>query len=200
MVGEPKGILKFLDYHLCLQGQRMVTALSSSLPLMQPPTVELTRTSDARVLWELQLCQPILRERHVIIDAPQLRHLVIQLIVLVSDRWFNSPVLVMKRTSSVNSCSLCTRSPPWRPRAIYQALESTCRLDSCLGGAGVVPVVFTERIELLGFTKQLPDGAGLSFEWWYGTLWFHFEKLDPTVGGEVESIARGMCRVAVSRI
>jgi hypothetical protein len=45
-------------------------------------------------------------------------------------------------------------------------------------------------IELLEFTKRLPDGEG--FKWWYGMLWFHFEKLDPIVQGEVERIAREM--------
>ena len=45
-------------------------------------------------------------------------------------------------------------------------------------------------IELLEFTKGSPDAE--RFRWWYGTLWFHFEKLDPTVRGEVERIAREM--------
>ena len=45
-------------------------------------------------------------------------------------------------------------------------------------------------IELLEFTRGLSDGEGS--RWWYGTLWFHFEKLDHTVRGEVERIAREM--------
>ena len=45
-------------------------------------------------------------------------------------------------------------------------------------------------IELLEFTKGSPDAE--RFRWWYGTLWFHFEKLDPTVQSEVERIATEM--------
>lgn len=47
----------------------------------------------------------------------------------------------------------------------YQTLESTCSLDF---------------------------GRGEGFKWWYGTLWFHFNKLDPTIRSEVESIAKDM--------
>jgi len=45
-------------------------------------------------------------------------------------------------------------------------------------------------IELLEFARGLADGEGL--KWWYGTLWFHYDKLDTTVREEVERIAKDM--------
>ena len=43
-------------------------------------------------------------------------------------------------------------------------------------------------IELLEVTRGLSGGEG----WWYGTLWFHYDKLDTMVRDEVERIARDM--------
>ena len=45
-------------------------------------------------------------------------------------------------------------------------------------------------VEILEFTRGLPDGEGL--KWWYWMLWFHYDKLDTTVQDEVERVARDM--------
>ena len=45
-------------------------------------------------------------------------------------------------------------------------------------------------IDLLEFTRRLADGEGL--KWWYGTLWFHHDKLDAKARDEVERIAKDM--------
>ena len=81
-------------------------------------------------------------------------------------------------------------SPEWRkhivPRfwalLVYspQVPEGRASLRWCLRNA----------IDLLKFTRGLSDGEGL--KWWYGTLWFHYDKLDATVRSEVERIARDM--------
>ena len=45
-------------------------------------------------------------------------------------------------------------------------------------------------LDLLEYTRGLAGGEGL--KWWYGTLWFHYDKPDTTVREEVERIAREM--------
>ena len=82
------------------------------------------------------------------------------------------------------------RSPEWRSHIVtkfwkmfaYSFLVDE-KLESfawCLRNA----------IELLDFMRGLPDGEGL--KWWYGVLWFHYDKLDTTVRDEVERIAKDM--------
>jgi hypothetical protein len=81
------------------------------------------------------------------------------------------------------------RSPKWREHIVprFWSMFAYCNLAEeeesfgwCLRNA----------IELLEFTRGLPVGEGS--KWWYGTLWFHYDKLDTTVRGDVERIARDM--------
>ena len=82
------------------------------------------------------------------------------------------------------------RSPEWRRHIatrFWSTLAHCARVEEeresfrwCLQNA----------IELLEFTRRLADGEGL--KWWYGALWFHYDKLDTMVRDEVERIARDM--------
>jgi len=137
------------------------------------------------------------------------------LIALTSNQWFDSstPVMEPEEMSEfcehlavyiiddalhgdfVQKCSVTIlfgmlRSPEWRKHvaARFWSVLAYCTLVDeeqesfkwCLRNA----------IELLEFTRGLASGEGL--KWWYGTLWFHYDKLDITVRDEVERIARAM--------
>ena len=145
----------------------------------------------------------------------------IRFIALVSDQWFNSPMPIMEQDDRTEFCENLAwfmagsfrphpytrrrliiilfgmlRSPEWRNHIVAKLWslfgewtladewtltdEEDMSFQWCLKNA----------IELLEFTKGSPDAE--KFRWWYGTLWFHFEKLDPTVQGEVERIATEM--------
>ena len=135
---------------------------------------------------------------------------------LISYQWFNSSVPVMKPEEISELCEHLARfivdatarphqdtrrrfltfffgmlrSPEWRSHIVtrlWSLLVEWTLVDEeeesfkwCLQNA----------IELLEFTGRSRDDE--RFKWWYGTLWFHFDKLDPTVRGEVESIAKDM--------
>jgi hypothetical protein len=70
----------------------------------------------------------------------------------------------------------------WRVLAYCTQVRDTESVRWCLQNA----------IELLEFTRGLPDGEGL--KWWYGTLWLCYDKLDATVRDEVKRIAADMLR------
>ena len=133
---------------------------------------------------------------------------------LAHDQWFNPPVSIMKPEEVTEFCERLAlvmidvgkpapdtrklfflvffgmlRSPEWRNHIVarlWSVLAHWTLADEersfkwCLQNA----------IELLDFTRRLPDRQG--FKRWYGTLWFHFDKLDPTVRGEVEGIGTEM--------
>jgi len=137
------------------------------------------------------------------------------LIALTTDQWFNSPEPVMApeemsefcedlavfiiddhfQRSFVQKCSAIIlfgmlRSPEWRKHIVtrFWRMFAYCTLVNeewesfgwCLQNA----------TELLEFTRGLADGEGL--KWWYGALWFHYDKLDTTAREEVEKVAREM--------
>ena len=220
-VGEPKGILKFLDYHLGLQGagedHRDSIAFALVGILNEPHEDQANRlivecrkfncASPSFVRGVRSIMRP---------DSPlTLRGDAACLFVLVSDQWFNSPVPIMEPEEMSEFCEhlavliiddvlhdphtqrcgvtiLCgmLRSQEWRKCIVtrFWSMFAYCILAEeeresfgwCLRNA----------IELLEFTRGLPDGEGL--KWWYGTLWFHHNKLDPAVRDEVQKIARDM--------
>ena len=145
-----------------------------------------------------------------------IREFAIRFIAIVSDQWFNSPVPIMEPVERSEFCeNLATlmvgpvrpgpdtrkrfffvlfgmlRSPEWRNHIVTRLWSLFA--DWTLTDEGDVSFQWCLKnaIELLEFTKGLSDG-GEGFRWWYGTLWFHFEKLEPTVRGEVERIATEM--------
>ena len=223
-IGEPKGILKFLDYHLGLQGagEDHMSSISSALAAIfvesdegrvRRPTVECIRefncTSPSFVRGVLSIMCP---------DTPFLpRRNTANLVALVSNQWFNSPIPIMEPEEMSKFCekfavfvddidsyssdsreSIATiffgmlRSPEWRKHIV-------AKLWSALPYYGAVEEeeesfrwCLRNAIELLEFMRGLPDGEGL--KWWYVTLWFHYDKLDATVRDEAERMARDISR------
>ena len=217
MLGELGEILKFLDHHLRLRGsgENHETSIISAIePIIvrsqyyraDPITVEcignFILTSPSFTGAVRSLMRP-----DTTID---LRLAAIGLIALASEQWFDSttPVEEMSEfcehlavfvndtaiyAGFVKNCGAIIlfeilRSPEWR-KHITTRFWSTLAYSTQLPGE---PESFRwclqNAIELLEFTRGLPDGEGL--KWWYGTLWFHYDKLDATAQVEVERIAK----------
>ena len=214
--GDPKGIVKFLN----LQGAKedyepFINSALGSLVLHHeepsPLTFECTRdfnwTSPSFVRGVLSLMEP----RRPI----ALRGGTGCLIALLSDSWFDRSVPAMGPEEMSKFCErnvtlmddiihtpddksmavtilfgmLC--SPDWRKHIVTRfwrvlayctQVRDTESFRWCLRNA----------VELLEFTRGLPDGEGL--KWWYGTLWLCYDKLDATVRDEVKRIVGDMLR------
>ena len=149
------------------------------------------------------------------------REYAVRFIARAPDQWFNTPVPIMEPEDRsefcenlarlmagtfrphlhTRKCSIVIlfgmlRSPEWRNHIVtgLWSLFGEWTLTDEWALTDEEDVSFQwclkNAIELLEFTKGSPDAEG--FRWWYGTLWFHFEKLDQTVQGEVERIATEM--------
>lgn len=220
-VGEPKEILKFLDYHLGLHGAgedhgpSIGFALDASIVQSggrpDPVIVECLRNFNCA-------SPSFVKGLRLVMDpgcTVRIRGDAIRFIALISDQWFNSTVPVMEPEEMTQFCEhlaaymvddgprlLLTRkrffsillgmlrSPEWRGHIVTRTWSLLADWTLIEEEHESFQWCLQNAIELLEFTKKLPDGEG--FRWWYGTLWFHFEKLDPTVKGEVESIAKDM--------
>ena len=139
----------------------------------------------------------------------------VSLIALTSEQWFRSPIPIMEPEEMSEFCEHiavyiidevrhgeCTRT--WGLTILFEMLHSPeCRkyiIPRFWSMLAHCPHVKEEwepfrwclqnAIELLEFTRGLPDGEGL--KWWYCTLWFHYDKLDTTVRDEVGRIAGDM--------
>ena len=217
---EPTKILKFLDYHFDLQGAEedhmssITFALDAIANILhnQPKSlvVESIRnfncTSPSFVRGVCLMAHPS--------SSAKVLGRTIWLTALISDQWFNSPVPIMKPEEMSKFCEHLAmymvdtgnplpqtrryffivlfgmlRSLEWRNHIVTR-LWSLLANWTLVGEEESFKWCLENAIELLEFTKGLSDGEG--FKWWYGTLWFHFEKLDPTVQGEVERIATEM--------
>lgn len=109
-LGEPKEVLKFLDYHVALQGagEHYVQAIKDAahailLPLQDeedPMTLECVRdfnwTSPSLVKGIRSVMQP-----H---NSPSFRRHIHGLVALVSDRWFNCSAHVMEPEEMPEFC------------------------------------------------------------------------------------------------
>jgi len=221
-VGELGEILKFLAHHLCLQGEgedhrnsigfalKGIVIRSGSYradPLTVKWVANLNRTRPSFVNGVRSMMRPGNSFTHRLYTTG--------LIALTSDQWFDSPIPVMKpeemsefcehlavfvvndhfHREFVQRCSVIIllgmlRSPEWRKYIVtrFWRMLAYCTLvdeecesfEWCLRNA----------MEILAFTRELRDGEGL--KWWYGTLWFHYDKLDTTVRDEVGVIAKDM--------
>ena len=220
-VGEPMEILQFLNRHLGLQGEGKDHASSIAVALnaitstqngrFTPRMVECIKNFDCALPPFVKGMCSMLHP-----SSPALtRGLAIAFIGLISDKWFDSLLPIMEPEEMPKFCEHLAvymfdtilpgpitrrrffpilfgmlRSSEWREHIIPRlwGLLAHCALveeedDSfkwCLQNA----------TKILEFTGRSRDNE--RFKWWYGTLWFHFDKLDPTVRGEVESIARDM--------
>jgi len=218
MLGELKEILKFLDHHLDLQGAGESHGPSISFAIDAIIARSDSYRADSLAVECIRNFTSFVKGMRLVIRPARsfwLRWRVTGLIALTSDQWFSSPVPVMGPEDMAEFCEHIAvfiiddalhvssiqrwgvtilfgilRSPEWRKHIVtrFWCMFAYCatveeRLESfrwCLQNA----------IELLGFTRGLPDGEGL--KWWYGTLWFHYDKLDITAREEVERIARDM--------
>ena len=218
---KPQKLLKFLDHHLGLQGtgEDHIFSISYTLdatlvlsgrrpvPLVLESIMSYNCASPSFVRGMRSIMRPT--------TINYVREYAARFIALVSDQWFNSPIPIMEPEDRSEFCENLAwfmtgptrphldtrkllivilfgmlRSPEWRNHIATRFWsvfaewtlvdEEDASFQWCLKNA----------IELLEFTKGSPDAEG--FKWWYGTLWFHFEKLDPTVRGEVERIATEM--------
>ena len=220
-VGEPKEVLKFLDYHLGLQGAGEDHKVSIAAALVATSSHQDGRPSPlvAQCIRNFNCASPsfIKGMRSMIHSSTpgQTRSCAILSLALMSDQWFNSPVPVMKPEEMSEFCErlaqfvvndsrlpvttwrgfFCIlfgmlRSSEWRNHIdtrLWSLLAHWTLVDD---EEGSLKWCLQNAVELLEFTRRLPNGEG--FKWWYGTLWFHFDKLDPTVRGEVERIAKDM--------
>ena len=215
--GEPKEILKFIDYHVGLQGAKEVHesyisyAMASLVRIGSPDPLtfqcfrDFNWTSPSFVRGVCSMVHPC--------RPTELRGDTTTLISLLSDSWFSCSVLTTELEEMPNfsehiaefmdgivhepsvKIEIVTilfgmlRSPEWRNHiatGFWRALAYCAQVRDtesaiwCLQNA----------IELLEFTRALPDGEGL--KWWYGTLWLRYDKLDTTVRDEVKRIAADM--------
>jgi len=221
-VGEPKEILKFLDYHLGLQGagedhrSSIALALGATIitshnnrpvPLIVASIRKFDCASPSFVRGMRSIVHP---------SGPSLlRSWAIGFIAIISDQWFNSPAPVMEPEEMSEFCEHLAvsmidcvvfrpvtmkrgvtiffgmlRSTEWRSHIVTRSWSILAHCTLAEEDQESFRWCLQNAIELLEFTRQLPDGEGL--KWWYGTLWFHFDKLDPTARSEVERIARDM--------
>ena len=219
VVGELGDILKFLDYHLHLQGVgkdhefSIMTAMRAIVVMSEnfradPLTAECIRnfilTSPSFAKGVRSMMNPD--------NAFGLRMTAIGLIALTSDKWFDSPAPVEEMSEFCEHLAvfmidnvireefvrmfgaailfemLC--SPEWRKHIVTRFWSMLAYCTTVPGEPEPFKWCLRNAIELLEFTRGLPDGEGL--KWWYGTLWFHYNKLDATVRDEVERIAKEM--------
>ena len=221
-LGEPKEILKFLDYHLGLQGAGedhtssisftlAVIHVESSKRLVNHPTVNCIRKFNCANPSFVRGVRSIMRP-----DRPRkLLRKAAGLVALISDQWFNSPVPVMEPEEMSEFCEHLTAFAIYGDtrgidtrRSIVTILfgmlrspdwrkHIATRLWSVFANCGLVGEesfrwCLRNAIELLEFMRGLPGGEGL--KWWYVTLWFHYDKLDTVVRDEAERIAKDMSR------
>jgi len=221
-VGEPKEIFKFLGYHLGLQGAGEDHTPSIDLALEALHEELLEHRANPLIVQCAQgfncTSPPFVRGMRSVMDpdgSVDLRWKAASLISFISDQWFNSPVPIMDPGEMPEFCEHLTvlviddasdgdvirwrgvaiffemfHSPEWREHIVtrFWSILAYCTVVDeeqesfrwCLRNA----------IELLEFTRGLATGEGL--KWWYGTLWFHHDKLGTAVRDEVERIAKDM--------
>ena len=213
--------LKFLDYHLCLRllgaGRDHDSSIISAIDAIatrannyqaDPFTVEsigkFNRTGPSFAYGVRSMMYPS--------NTIALRSAAIGLIAFTSDQWFNSPapveemsefcehlaVFVVDDTTHapfIRKCGvkilfamLC--SPEWRKHIDTRFWSMLVYCTQVPGEPESFKWCLRNAIELLEFTRGLPDGEGS--KWWYGTLWFYYDRLYATARDEVERIARAM--------
>ena len=222
ILGELNEFLKFLDHHLDLQGAGEDHGSSISFAIdaiiirsdsyrEDPLAVERIRNFN-------RASPSFVRGMRLIMHPNSsfwLRRRATGLIALTSNLWFNSPVPTMDPEDMAEFCEHLAefiidrtlhvpsiqrwgvtilfgmlRSPEWRKQI---ATRFWCMLAYCCTveqGLESFRWCLQNAIELLEFSRGLPDGEGL--KWWYGTLWFHYDKLDKAARDDVERTARDM--------
>ena len=216
----PKGIFKFLAYHVGLQGAQndlessFHYALLAITFLQEVVGIDLLTheglgdfdwTSPSFVRGVRSVMEP---------DNPvTLRERAADLIVALSGTWFKRSASIMEPEDMAEFCEDIAilmdeatptpramkrfvtilfgmlSSPFWRNHIVtrFWSVLAHCNLVEELGS---VRWCLQNATELLGFTRGLSCGEGL--RWWYGTLWFHYDKLDNAAREEVKRMAVDM--------
>jgi hypothetical protein len=219
ILGEPKEILKFLYHHLDLHGAGVDHMSSIAFALEAIHVMNGTDHLTVECVKDINCASPSFVRGVRSIMRPDshlhLRGKTTTLFYLMSDQWFDSPVPVMEPEEMSEFCEHLAvymidnvvhvpliqkrgvtilfgmlSSPEWRKHIVprFWSMFACCILVE--EGRESFRWCLRNAIELLEFTRGLPDGEGL--KWWYGTLWFHYDKLDTTVRSDVEKIARDM--------
>ena len=218
-LGDLKEILRFLDHHFGLQGagQDHGSAIGSAMDAVivksnkfqaDPVTVgyigSLIRESPSFANGVRSMMHPG--------NTFELRLSTTGLIAVTPDQWFDSPVPAEEMSEFcehlavfvvddalhgeyVQRCGVIIlfemlRSLEWREHVVPRFWSMFAYSIQFPGERESFRWCLENAIELLKFTKRLSDGEGL--KWWYGTLWFHYDKLDATVRDEVVRIAKDM--------
>jgi len=217
-LGDLKGILRFLDYHLGLQeaGRDHESAIHFAMVaviiksggfqadhLTVDYIEDLIRDSPSFAKGVRSMMHPDL--------AFRLRMSTVGLIAVTADQRFTSPVppqemsefcerLAVFADESIHGeylqrCGVVIlfemlRSPEWRGHIVPSPWSMFVYCAQFPGERESFWWCLENAIDLLEFTKGLAGGEEL--KWWYGTLWFHHEKLDAKVRDEVERIAKDM--------
>jgi len=219
---EPKEILKFLDHHLGLQGAGVDHGSSIALALEAPFVLSslyeigfLTFKCTREFNWgSPSLVRGVRSIMHP--DRPgKLQEKAFHLVSIISDLWFNSSMPIMEPEEMSEFCEHLAmfvidslfhdeflqrsgitilfgmlRSPVWREHIFAGFWSMFAYFTLVKEEQESVRWCLENAIELLEFTRGLSHSEGL--KWWYGTLWFHYGKLDPTVRDEVKKIAVDM--------
>ena len=220
--GEPKEIVKFLDYHVGLQGVGedhglYITYASQAILFLQdneginPLGSKCVRDFD----WASPSFVGGIRSMMRPHNLTNLRRSAVGLIALVSDRWFDSSAPVFQLEERLEFCEHVAtftthayhdpHTKKWSVAVLFGMLRSPEWRKHIVTGFWSVlaycPLVeelesvkwcLQNATELLKFTRGLPDGEGL--KWWHWTLWFHYDRLDKTTQDEVKKVAVDMWR------
>ena len=218
--GEPKEILKFLDYHIGLQGAKAdhgsyIDAALRSLNMDYDEPNYLTFQSARDFNWT---SLPFVRGLRSMMHSRRpcgFRGNAVALIAYLSDSWFSRSASVMEpgemsefcenlaiymddvahdrraKEESVTVLFGMLRSEEWKNH-IATRLWRVLAYCTQIRDTESVKWCLQNGAELLEFTKGLPDVEGS--KWWYGTLWLCYDKLDATVRDKVKTVAADMLR------
>jgi len=221
-VGEPKELLKFLGYHLGLQGAGEDHGSSINFALdaiiirssgyrADPLTVEWISNFNHAGPSFANGMRSIMHPDNTL----NLRLAATGLMGITSDQWFDPTVPIVESEGMSEFCEhlatfiiddapngrfiqMCgvavlfgmLRSPEWRKHIVTRLWSLLAYCTQIEEDKESFRWCLRNAIELLEFTRGLPDGEGM--KWWYGTLWFHYDKLGTTARDEVEKIAEDM--------
>lgn len=218
-LGELAEVLKFLDYHIGLRAageiyeSSVIFAMEAIIIRSEnyranALTVESIKNFNQNTPYFANGVRSMMNPDNTF----DLRLATTGLMALTSEQWFDSPVPAEEMSEFcehlavyiidealhgdfVQRCGAIIlfemlRSPEWREHIATRYWSMFAYSTRVVEERESFKWCLQNAIELLEFTRGLPHGQGL--KWWYGTLWFHYDKLDTTVRDEVEKIAREM--------
>ena len=219
----PREILRFLDYHLGLQGagkyhesdincvlktlSRRIRNIDDLDPLESRCLRDFNWTSPPFVRGVRSMMQP----RTLI----PFRKNTVSLVASISDKWFNCSMPIMEPEEMTEFCkhlAICmedaghgTDVESDGAMILFEMLRSSewrkhiaTEFWSVLAYSTLVEELESVKRCLQNATKLWEFARGLDdgegLKWWYGTLWLHYDKLDTEVQEEVKKAAAGVLR------